>query len=162
MRPPLASADAEAILCLTLSRGTWFVGGGDMQRSIGLFRAWRNALISLRNSPLGQQHQLQHQQAPVTRENFLDGDRFYFQDVQMLAWRNYSMARTRGNLLVFLPEEAKVGDEIALLKGGELPFVLRRRPGQANVFRLVAAAYIHGVMFGERWDEKHCQDICLV
>ena len=124
IRLPLAPADVEAILCLTLSRGTWFVGGGNMQRSIGLFRARRNALISLQNSPPGQLHQLLPQQTPVTRENCLDSDLFYFQDVQIHAWRNYSMARMRGNLLVFSPEEAKVGDEIALLKGGELPFVL--------------------------------------
>ena len=46
----------------------------------------------------------------------------------------------------FVPYEAKVGDEICIIYGGVVPFVLRQSKGSS---RLIGESYIHGIMYGE-------------
>lgn len=45
------------------------------------------------------------------------------------------------------PSTARVGDVVVALFGGWVPFVLR--PVGEDVFELVGAAYVHGIMDGE-------------
>ncbi|KAK8064132.1 hypothetical protein PG996_008784 [Apiospora saccharicola] len=45
----------------------------------------------------------------------------------------------------------QVGDEAWLLAGSDVPVMLRRQEG--GQFRVVAPAYIHGIMLGEMWPE---------
>jgi len=63
-------------------------------------------------------------------------------------------------MAVFLSEDgylgiasdaSRVGDEIALISGLELPMVVRR--SDDGSFRFIAPAYVHGIMSGERWPE---------
>lgn len=88
-------------------------------------------------------------------------------------WRNYSefarllepvyerrLGRGENGFLVLLPEEAEVGDRIALVKGGRVPLVLRRDEGVGEGgYRLVGEAYVHGVMDGERFEEGKCVEM---
>ncbi len=46
--------------------------------------------------------------------------------------------------------DAKVGDKVYDLMGGDVPFVLRQTDTE-NEFKLIADAYLHGVMDGELW-----------
>ena len=57
------------------------------------------------------------------------------------------MFRTDGNLLGMGSRSVEVGDEVWVLKGGNVPFVLRRV--KEGVYRLVGDAYVHGIMHGE-------------
>jgi hypothetical protein len=57
------------------------------------------------------------------------------------------------------PHSIQVGDHIALFSGMPCPMVVRPH-GQYH--RLITPAYVHGIMYGEAWDEKDHQDIILV
>lgn len=46
-----------------------------------------------------------------------------------------------------MPDDAKVGDWISILPGGNLPFVLRKK--EDNELEFVGYAYVHGTMDGE-------------
>lgn len=83
-------------------------------------------------------------------------DQFYFADVEALTWRNYTLARTRSGLLVMGIGEVAENDEIALMKGCDLPLIVRVSRTVPRLFRLVGAAYVHGIMYGEWWDERRC------
>ncbi|KAF2186241.1 hypothetical protein K469DRAFT_706906 [Zopfia rhizophila CBS 207.26] len=49
-----------------------------------------------------------------------------------------------------VPRETKVGDELWVLHGGRVPFVLRReRDGSDRLRRIVGDCFIHGIMDGE-------------
>jgi hypothetical protein len=49
------------------------------------------------------------------------------------------------------PDRARLGDRIAVVQGGAVPFVLRpgKHQGFASVYSLVGEAYVHGIMYGE-------------
>lgn len=54
---------------------------------------------------------------------------------------------TRKGHLVLSSEHVKRGDVVALIRGTQVPFILRRQIGGA--FRLVSEAYVDGIMDGE-------------
>jgi hypothetical protein len=141
---------AEIIYCLTLSRGTFWVEAGDANKAMFEFRKWRTALLSLRS-------QLSPDQQATARKEFLKVGNFHFADMGALAWRNYTLARTRSGLLVMGIGEVVESDEIALMKGCDLPLIVRASRMVPRRFRFVGAAYGHGIMHGEWWDEKRCQ-----
>jgi hypothetical protein len=59
-----------------------------------------------------------------------------------------------------LTQYAKVGDKIALVRGGQLPLILRATPhGEWN---LVGECYVHGIMNGEAFDINKCEEIRIV
>lgn len=67
---------------------------------------------------------------PASREeNFFAEERDSFDGSALLTWRNYAIARTARGLLALVPGTARNGDEVALVKGGDLPFVVRRTTG---------------------------------
>jgi len=68
------------------------------------------------------------------------------------------MARTQEGHLALVPGDTEVGDRVFLLKGGQVPVVLRREEGRWEV---IGEAYVHGVMKGEAWDEGRCQEMWL-
>ncbi|KAL7898336.1 heterokaryon incompatibility domain-containing protein [Trichoderma sp. TUCIM 5745] len=68
-------------------------------------------------------------------------------------------ATTRKGYFALVPEKSAVGDTIAILKGGNYPFVLRAR-GQS--WSLVGECYVHGVMNGEAFDESACESLAIV
>ncbi|KAJ3543485.1 hypothetical protein NM208_g3551 [Fusarium decemcellulare] len=69
------------------------------------------------------------------------------------------MARTKGGYLALVPEPSRVGDQIAILEGGKTPFVLRKVGQQ---WRILGDSYVHGIMFGEAWDEGKCSEMELI
>ncbi len=60
-----------------------------------------------------------------------------------------SIFRTKGCGLGMGHSTIHDGDEIWLLSGSEVPFVLRRLDGGRHL--LIGEAYLHGAMFGELW-----------
>lgn len=69
------------------------------------------------------------------------------------------MARTSEGYIGLVPARTQPGDCVWLLKGGNVPFVVRDESGTK---RLVGEAYIHGIMKGEAFDEGQCEDIEIV
>lgn len=61
------------------------------------------------------------------------------------------------------PMDAEVGDIIAVLEGGPVPYILRPRIGaEAGCYELIGDAYVHGLMDGEGWKPDLLQEIVLV
>ncbi|KAF1809849.1 putative heterokaryon incompatibility protein 6, OR allele, partial [Eremomyces bilateralis CBS 781.70] len=54
---------------------------------------------------------------------------------------------TREGNLVLSSEHVKRGDFIALIRGAQVPFVLRRQSGE--IYQLISEAYVDGIMDGE-------------
>jgi hypothetical protein len=66
-------------------------------------------------------------------------------------------------LLGLAPMDAEVGDIIALLEGGPVPYILRLRIGaEAGCYELIGDAYVHGLMGGEGWKPDLLQEIILI
>ena len=59
---------------------------------------------------------------------------------------------TGAKLLGLMPPTAREGDEVWLLRGAVVPFVLRR--AEEGTYRLVGEAYVHGAMYGEMMTEE--------
>lgn len=57
------------------------------------------------------------------------------------------------------PKRMRSGDCLALLEGGQVPYILRRK-GQE--YELIGECYVHGIMEGERFDKSRCEQIWLV
>jgi hypothetical protein len=58
------------------------------------------------------------------------------------------MVTQRGHVGV-VPNLVKVGDVVAVFKGGLVPFILWESESWSRVFRLVGECYVHGIMHGE-------------
>lgn len=69
------------------------------------------------------------------------------------------MARTSKGYLCLVPAGTRVGDEVVLLQGGRTPYILR---GTFAGRILVGEAYVHGIMYGEAWDEEACGEVVLI
>jgi len=68
---------------------------------------------------------------------------------------------TKAAYLGLVPPDAKTDDEIWLLKGCRVPVVLRR-VGDGEDRELVGDSYIHGVMYGEAFEEEKCEKVTIV
>ncbi|KAL6408274.1 hypothetical protein AUP68_08129 [Ilyonectria robusta] len=81
----------------------------------------------------------------------------FFHRLSVMEGRRMMRASDDG-MFGIVPQAARVGDKIALLKGARLPIVLRERGSE---WAVIGEAYIHGLMNGERWDESKVGDIWL-
>lgn len=63
--------------------------------------------------------------------------------------RGHRMFRTRENYLGLGPMSTSEGDEVWILRGASVPFVLRRVAHGGGRYRVVGEAYVHGAMHGE-------------
>jgi hypothetical protein len=63
------------------------------------------------------------------------------------AGKSRRLFRTRQSWLGLGIKSLEIGDEIWILGGAEVPFILRKL--QHGTYRLIGAAYVHGVMHGE-------------
>ncbi|KAJ2984495.1 hypothetical protein NUW58_g6029 [Xylaria curta] len=70
------------------------------------------------------------------------------------------LARTKKGYLALVPRHSIVGDEILLLRGGSVPFVVRATPHE-NGYNLIGPSYVHGIMNGEAWDSSLTGDITI-
>lgn len=60
-----------------------------------------------------------------------------------------SLFRTKKGHLGLAPQTIKVGDEVGILQGAEVPHVFRRVSGSEMSLSLVGDAYVYGIMHGE-------------
>lgn len=66
------------------------------------------------------------------------------------------LVRTARGYFGMAPMTVDVGDEVALLEGGRLPFVLRKRESSPN-WELLGDCYVHGIMSGELFEQEKCE-----
>ncbi len=73
------------------------------------------------------------------------------------------MFRTWQNYLGMAPRSAQVGDQVWILPGTSVPFILQ--PLNNGNFQLVGEAYVHGIVHGEavelREGEFDMRDVVL-
>lgn len=69
-----------------------------------------------------------------------------------------SMLMSKAGYIGLGPSDAQVGDSLAFLGGGSVPYVLRR---EGEVYKLVGDCYVHGVMHGEIFDGTKGERIWL-
>ena len=68
-------------------------------------------------------------------------------------------ARARNGDMCLVPKKAQPGDVLALFRGGDVPFLLRRYRDTASDWMIIGEAYVHGVMNGELVEESIWEDI---
>lgn len=79
------------------------------------------------------------------------------------------LIRTEHGYIGLAGNGAQVGDRVVLCRGSRVPLVLRPEAGPSSTaaqgtvrYRLVADAYVHGIMQGEGFDESSCASLVLV
>lgn len=75
-------------------------------------------------------------------------------------WRTIyrRMMRTDTGYIGLAPRTTEVGDRVALLKGASVPILLRPN---GDTWINVGEAYVHGIMYGEQWDEIKCESLWI-
>jgi hypothetical protein len=95
------------------------------------------------------------------------GDPFKWSHEAVLVTRYRRFAVTRQGYFVLGPDALQEGDVVAVLRGGKIPFVLRRAstnsdgdPGTDTGDRwiLIGECYVHGIMDGEGWDVEGVEE----
>jgi hypothetical protein len=79
--------------------------------------------------------------------------------VTLLGGLGNRLARTTGGRLARLSQNARVGDSIALLRGGKYAFVIRPK---GNRWEVVGPAYVEGIMHGEAWQPSAVKEMEFV
>lgn len=67
---------------------------------------------------------------------------------------NRRLARTDGGHIALCPKETEVSDKLVLLKGSDVPFILRP---SGEHWQIVGECYVHALMDGSAWDESRCE-----
>ncbi|KAI0803871.1 HET-domain-containing protein [Xylaria sp. FL0064] len=70
------------------------------------------------------------------------------------------LERTEKGYLALVPSRSAVGDQISLFRGGKVPFVIRSILHE-NTYKLIGSSYVHGIMYGEAWDDALTEDISI-
>ncbi|KAL7924575.1 heterokaryon incompatibility domain-containing protein [Trichoderma austrokoningii] len=86
-------------------------------------------------------------------------DRVYATATETTLWRR--LARTKKGYLAVVPSQAIVGDHVALYKGGRMPLIVRRL-GEGDKREFIGSCYVHGIMYGEGWNETLCKDVGII
>nr|UMZ45361.1 hypothetical protein [Paramyrothecium roridum] len=77
---------------------------------------------------------------------------------------NRRIVRSKKGYVGFAGPQTKPGDCIALFAGGAVPVIIRRGAellGSEARWKIVGDAYVHGVMFGEAFDESKCETMWI-
>ncbi|KAK4442570.1 HET-domain-containing protein [Podospora aff. communis PSN243] len=69
---------------------------------------------------------------------------------------NRKMVRLSSDYIGLAHCAVEEGDAVFLLQGSSVPLVLRKAE-KGDMWKLVGDAYVHGVMGGEKWDERECR-----
>jgi len=85
-------------------------------------------------------------EAKREREEFITSE-FAIAAEQMVTGRKLCV--THKDHVGLVPNDAQVGDEVCIIPGGAVPFIMRSLGGDEKV--LIGEGYIHGVMNGEYW-----------
>ncbi|KAK2603546.1 hypothetical protein QQS21_004315, partial [Conoideocrella luteorostrata] len=86
-------------------------------------------------------------------------DRVYGTATERTLYRR--LARTEKGYLAIVPRQSAVGDHIALFRGGKTPFITRMVTGK-DQFELIGPTYVHGIMYGEAWNEALTRDVDII
>lgn len=86
-------------------------------------------------------------------------DRVYATATETTLWRR--LARTKKGYLAVVPSQTVVGDHVALFKGGRMPLIVRRTEENGKR-EFIGPCYVHGIMYGEGWDETLCKDVGII
>jgi hypothetical protein len=79
-------------------------------------------------------------------------DRGYADGAETAAGRKFAV--TERGLMALIPPNSQIGDEVCVLFGMEVPFILRRASGfQEEAYHLVGESYVHGIMDGEAFTD---------
>ncbi|KAJ9634566.1 hypothetical protein H2199_008849 [Coniosporium tulheliwenetii] len=82
---------------------------------------------------------------------------------QAMAMRRLFVSDPQHEWLGSAPMDAKVGDTIAILAGGKVPYILRQKEVDGErVFQFMGDAYVHGIMDGEGMALGEMEEIVLV
>ncbi|EON65766.1 hypothetical protein W97_05005 [Coniosporium apollinis CBS 100218] len=77
--------------------------------------------------------------------------------------RRLFMSDAQHEWLGSAPVDAEVGDTIAILAGGKVPYILRQKEVNGErVFHFIGDAYVHGIMNGEGMALGEMEEIVLV
>ena len=98
----------------------------------------RNALRTAHATALGQ----------TTADSFQENSTSYIAALKgtLHGWR---FVVTKRGYVGVVPNMAQIGDVIAILKGGRVPFILKESVTRPGAFRLVGGCYVHCMMNGE-------------
>jgi hypothetical protein len=72
---------------------------------------------------------------------------------------NRRFARSSKGYYTLVPARAQNGDTIALIKGADLPLIIREMD---SGWVLLGEAYVHGIMGGESFEEDQCQKFTII
>jgi hypothetical protein len=160
--PYPSGEDTETVFAMTMCTGTIESPELALQR----FQKWRKTLRGPRKMTFlknlginGGFYKTMVAAAGIGSGISVVDDRVYATATETTLYRR--LARTKKGYLAVVPSQTIVGDHIALYKGGKMPFVVRL--GQEEGKReLIGSGYVHGIMFGEAWDEKLCKDVGII
>ncbi|PTB40048.1 uncharacterized protein TrAFT101_004907 [Trichoderma asperellum] len=90
----------------------------------------------------------------------LTGDPFKWSHEAVLVTRYRRFAVTRRGYFVLGSNALQAGDVVAVLRGGKVPFVLRKvsAGGDNERWVLIGECYAHGLMDGEGWDVEGVEE----
>jgi hypothetical protein len=72
---------------------------------------------------------------------------------------NRRFARSSKGYYTLVPARAQAGDTIVLIKGADLPLIIREVD---SGWVLLGEAYVHGIMGGEAFEEEQCQQFIII
>jgi hypothetical protein len=98
-----------------------------------------------------------------TKDRFINPPKVQMTDLSWSsAWFNlmpdYAVCKTSKGYVGLIPEVTSATDEIFMLRGSDLPFVLRPVQGLSGYYRFIGGCYMHGLMKGKAWEHVQAQD----
>jgi hypothetical protein len=74
---------------------------------------------------------------------------------------NGTFCITKMGYVGIVPGDSRVGDEVCVLGGAAVPFVLRKNQAteEETEYQLIGEGYIHGIMYGEAFGFKHIPEL---
>lgn len=79
---------------------------------------------------------------------------------RMIFVKGRRMVVLSNHYIGLVPAGSQKDDLIWILKGGKVPFVLRRVSGE-DCWELIGEAYIHGIMQGQAFNRRKLQTVSL-
>jgi hypothetical protein len=132
-----------------------------------IFYSMALRVLDIRRKPVNNQGDLIRllQESGVTLEQFLTWTQKYdlFLEAMAPVMLQRRLCVTESGYIGAVPSSAEVGDSILVLKGGPVPYVLRKLGSeQDRRFELVGECYVHGIMRGENGVPIDFKEISVV
>jgi hypothetical protein len=155
--PETQTGHAASVFALTLCAGTLLPGG--FQATEQAFQAWFKTLSPVKKLMAAGLNRLPRVFKALGFLGYTISTWHGFGDFSSYLTQVYDrrLGGTARRYLCLLPLHAQVGDQIAILKGGRVPVVLR--PLGDGYVQFIGEAYIHGIMDGEAFREEECVEV---